>query len=105
MGKLRLKETANLLKVLCAGLLHLYLNGSVLRVYIVEKFLAGFAGIHLNLVVEILVHMLQNALLRDFESKVVKSGKLIVDVHSRDSLFKCRGSVEKNGTKVEVISQ
>ena len=70
------------------GFLHLYLDGTVLRIYIVEHLFTGFTGIKFDFIVEILIDVLQNALLGYLEAKIVQSGEVIFYIHAGNSLFK-----------------
>lgn len=94
MPENRLKETTYILKMLSASLLHLNLYGTVLRINVVEKLLAGLAGVSLDLVVEIFIDVDKAAFLGNLQAKVVQSGIFIVNIHSCDGFLQRRRAVD-----------
>ena len=62
----RFKVTSDILKMLGTSLFHLNLDSTVLRIHIVEEFLAGLTGVRLDLVVEIFIDVDKASPLGDF---------------------------------------
>ena len=66
MLEFRFQIATDILKMLCTSLFHLNLDSTVLRIHIVEEFLAGLAGVGLDLVVKIFIDVDKASPLGDF---------------------------------------
>ena len=89
-----LKIATDCFQVGCACLFHLNLHATVLRVYIVENLLATLACVELYVGIEILVDVNELCFLCDFQTHVVKTGKVIFLVDFCYCALQC-GCIEK----------
>jgi len=97
--------TVDIFKVLGNSLFHFDLYAAVLRIDVVEELLARLAVVELYVVVEILVDMLEMALLAYFETEVVEASELVVNVHASNCVAEGAGAVEENGTEIEIVAE
>jgi hypothetical protein len=100
----RSEVTVDIFEVLGSSLLHLDLYATVLRINIVEVLLASGTVVELYIIIEVLVDVLQSALLANFETEVVETSVLIINIHASNSLFHCASAIEENRTELEVVA-
>ena len=105
MLEFRFQIATDILKMLGTSLFHLNLDSTVLRIHIVEEFLAGLAGVGLDLVVKIFIDVDKASPLGDFEAQVIEAGIFIVNVHSGDGFLQRGGSVDQHRAEIEVIAE
>ena len=100
----RSEVAVNIFEVLGSSLLHLDLYTTVLRINIVEVLLTSGTVVELYIVIEVLVDVLQSALLAHFEAEVIKTSELIIYIHASNSLFHSASAIEKNRTELKVVA-
>ena len=97
--------TANFLQMLGAGCLHLDLTATIAWINIVKNLLAALAGVELHIAIKEFVDVANVGKLRELETQVIESGKLIVGLHGCGGLLETATAEEVNRAKVEVIAQ
>jgi hypothetical protein len=100
----RSEVTVDIFEVLGSSLLHLDLYATVLRINIVEVLLASGTVVELYIIIEVLVDVLQSALLAHFEAEVIETSVLIINIHASYCLFHSASAIEENRTELEVIA-
>ena len=91
--------------MLRAGLFHLNLDLTVLRVDVVELLLAAFAIVGLHFVVEEFVDMLQPAYAGNLQPQVVEACELVVFDHGCGGGLEGVRAEEHHAAEVEIIAQ
>jgi hypothetical protein len=100
----RSEVTVDIFEVLGSSLLHLDLYATVLRINIVEVLLASGTVVELYIIIEVLVDVLQSALLANFEAEIIETSVLIIYIHASNSLFHCASAIEEYRTELEVVA-
>ena len=103
--ELRLQVAAHFFQVFGAGCFHLQLAVAVLRIHVVEDFLAAAAGVVLHFGVEVFVDVYQLAALRQLQAQVVEPGEAAVGLHTGGSFLQGVGAEQEHGAEVEVVAQ
>ena len=103
--ELRFQIAADGLQVCGAGLLHLDLDGTVLRIHVVEDLLAALAGIGLHVVIQELVDVLQRPFLGNLQAQVVHAGELVVHIHPFHGFLHGAAAVEEHRAEIKIVAQ
>ena len=101
--ELRFKIGPDSLQMGCAGLFHFYLDLSVAGIDIVKLLLARLARIKLHLVIQVLRHPDQFTQTRNFQAKVIQTGKFIVLFIEAERLPEEGAAVELDCAEVEIV--